>query len=66
MPLYESEEGRKVYGQEECSRILGIQSETSLTIELVKFISRHFIDSKIPNPDLKDVYLTRLNFMMQF
>jgi len=30
----------------------------------VKFVSRHFIDAKIPNPDLKEVYLTRLNFLL--
>ena len=62
-PTYESEEGRKAYGTQECSRVLA-QDKTSLTYELVKFVSRHFIDSKIPNPDLKEVYLTRLNFLL--
>jgi len=62
-PMYESEEGRKLYGVEECSKILG-QDQTSLTFELVKFITRHFIDPRIPNPDLKEVYLTRLNFLL--
>jgi hypothetical protein len=65
-PLYESEEGKKLYGAETCAHILGHQTETSLTFELVKFISKHFIDPKIPNPDLKEVYLTRLNFLLQF
>jgi hypothetical protein len=32
----------------------------------VKFITKHFIDQSIPNPDLKEVYLTRLNFLLQF
>lgn len=38
---------------------------TSFSFELVKFISRHFFDPKIPNPGLKEIYLTRLNIMMQ-
>ena len=32
----------------------------------MKFITKHFIDQSIPNPDLKEVYLTRLNFLLQF
>ena len=38
---------------------------TTLPEECVKFISKHFFDEKIVNPDLKEVYLTRLNIMMQ-
>ena len=37
---------------------------TTLPNELIKFISRHFLDAKIPNPDLKEIYLTRLNFLL--
>lgn len=64
MPLYETEEGLKLYGAEECSRVLNYQTDSYLTKELVQFISKHFIDPKIPNPDLKEIYLTRLNFLL--
>jgi hypothetical protein len=33
--------------------------------ELVKFISRHFIDDRIANPDLKEIYLVRMNILLQ-
>jgi hypothetical protein len=33
--------------------------------ELVTFISRHFIDDRIANPDLKEIYLVRLNILLQ-
>lgn len=33
--------------------------------ELVTFISRHFIDDRIANPDLKELYLVRLNVLLQ-
>lgn len=33
--------------------------------ELVTFISKHFIDDKIANPDLKENYLVRLNVLLQ-
>jgi hypothetical protein len=38
--------------------------ESTFTYELVKFITKHFYDPKIPNPDLKEIYLTRLNILM--
>jgi len=34
--------------------------------ELANFISRHFFDPLIANPDLKETYLTRLNIMLQY
>jgi len=63
IPLYDSEEERLTYKEEylETSRL---DPTSSLTYELVKFISRHFFDAKIANPDLKEVYLTRLNILM--
>jgi len=33
--------------------------------ELVMFISKHFIDDRIANPDLKEIYLVRLNILLQ-
>jgi hypothetical protein len=33
--------------------------------ELVTFISRHFIDDRIANPDLKEIYLVRMNVLLQ-
>ena len=32
--------------------------------ELVTIISRHFIDDRIANPDLKEIYLVRLNILL--
>lgn len=40
--------------------------DSTLAQEVVKFISRHFSDSRIANPDYKETYLTRLNYVMQF
>jgi len=39
--------------------------EDSFFNELVTFISRHFIDDRIANPDLKETYLVRLNVLLQ-
>lgn len=33
--------------------------------ELVTFISRHFLDDRIANPDLKEMYLVRMNILLQ-
>ena len=33
--------------------------------ELVTFISKHHIDDRIANPDLKEMYLVRLNVLLQ-
>ena len=33
--------------------------------ELVTFISRHFLDDRIANPDLKETYLVRMNILLQ-
>lgn len=33
--------------------------------ELVTIISKHFIDDRIANPDLKEIYLVRLNILLQ-
>ena len=38
--------------------------EDSFFNELVTFISRHFIDDRIANPDLKEIYLVRLNVLL--
>jgi hypothetical protein len=32
--------------------------------ELVIIISKHFIDDRIANPDLKEIYLVRLNILL--
>ena len=32
--------------------------------ELVCFISRHFLDDRIANPDLKETYLVRINILL--
>lgn len=32
--------------------------------ELVAFISRHFLDDRIANPDLKEMYLVRMNILL--
>lgn len=32
--------------------------------EIVTFISKHFIDDRIANPDLKEIYLVRLNILL--
>lgn len=32
--------------------------------ELVTFISKHHIDDRIANPDLKEMYLVRLNVLL--
>lgn len=65
--LYETQSDRDKY-PDDCKLIFGESGEvhSTLTSELIAFISRHFIDAKIPNPDLKEMYLTRLNFLMQF
>jgi len=34
--------------------------------EIVTFLSRHFIDDRIANPDLKEIYLVRLNILFQY
>jgi hypothetical protein len=38
---------------------------TTYKQELCKFISRHFFDPKIANPDLKELMIIRLNMMLQ-
>ncbi len=35
-------------------------------MELIKYISKHFYDPKIANPDMKEIYLTRLNILLQY
>jgi hypothetical protein len=42
------------------------KNPSTLAKELVKLVARHFTDPRIPNPDLKDLYLRRLNYLMQF
>ena len=43
----------------------GSQVEQTFYHEIVKFISRHFMDDRIANPDLKEHYLVRLNTLLQ-
>lgn len=40
--------------------------KTSYALELIKYISKHFFDAKIANPEVKEAYLTRLNMMLQY
>lgn len=42
------------------------EARVSFYPEMVKFISRHFIDDRIAHPDLKEVYLVRLNVLLQY
>jgi hypothetical protein len=37
----------------------------SFNRELVTFVSRHFVDDRIANPDLKEMYLVRMNILLQ-
>ena len=39
--------------------------ENKFYTEMVTFISRHFIDDRIANPDLKEHYLIRVNMLLQ-
>jgi|APCry1669189883_1035261.scaffolds.fasta_scaffold290595_1 hypothetical protein len=56
-------------GNTEYSSIMRLKKEKELEEtffnELVTFISRHFIDDRIANPDLKEIYLVRLNVLLQ-
>jgi hypothetical protein len=63
LPLYELESEKIKYADE--YEAIYKNQQTTLSQELISFISRHFYDSKIVNPDLKELYLTRLNIMMQ-
>lgn len=38
--------------------------ENKFYTEMVTFISRHFIDDRIANPDLKEHYLIRVNMLL--
>lgn len=55
-------------GNTEYSSIMRLKKEKELEEtffnELVTFISRHFIDDRIANPDLKEIYLVRLNVLL--
>ena len=55
-------------GNNEYSSIMRLKKEKELEEsffnELVTFISRHFIDDRIANPDLKEIYLVRLNVLL--
>ena len=60
--LYETEQEEK-----EMKEIFpDYRRENSLTVTLASFRSTHFADPRIPKPDFKELYLTRLNFFMQF
>ena len=62
-PLFDAEEERSRFKEEYEAVRTG--TESGFSKELIKFTTRHFFDPKIANPDLKDVYLTRLNIIMQ-
>lgn len=66
--LYETPEEQKGMFRKEYEEIYFTEEikNTSLSLELIKYISRHFYDSKIANPDMKEIYLTRLNVMLQY
>lgn len=63
IPLYETEQDKVQY-KEEMIQVYKNQ-RTTFSEELVRFIAKHFFDEKIANPDFKEIYLTRLNIMMQ-
>jgi hypothetical protein len=65
VPLYETEiEQTETYPEEYNTVYQGDLKSTSFSFELVRFISKHFYDTKIANPDLKEIYLTRLNILL--
>lgn len=64
VPLHETENDITFDQQEYNEVYKGIFKNTTLARELVKFISRHFYDAKIANPDSKEIYLTRLNMLL--
>ena len=45
---------------------VGILANTSFQQSLGTFVSRHFFDEKIANPDLKEMMIIRLNMFLQF
>ena len=45
---------------------VGCLAQTSFQASLATFISRHFFDDKIANPDLKEMMIIRLNMFLQF
>jgi len=63
IPLYDSAE-EQLRLKDEYDEVYQ-NTSSSFSKELIKFISKHFFDPKIANPDLKDIYLTRLNIIMQ-
>lgn len=72
MDLYEDgQEGLITPAQKESHDfVYGQGRETThmngFAAELACFISKHFYDPKIANPDLKEQYLTRLNILLQY
>ena len=45
---------------------IGCLQGTSFQKSLGRFTARHFFDSKIANPDLKEIMIIRLNMFLQF
>lgn len=43
----------------------GCLKKTTYKDELCSFIAKHFFDTKIANPDLKELMIIRLNMMLQ-
>lgn len=68
-PLYEEPAEYTRSGDEEFY-VYGRRHETtqftSISADLAEFISKHFYDPLIANPDLKEQYLTRLNIFLQY
>ena len=53
------------YGMEMVRNQQDKDQEETFFKELVTFISKHHIDDRIANPDLKEMYLVRLNVLLQ-
>jgi len=69
MPLSALSNGQQLIflvGSDPAGKLLGRRKETydNFCSELVTFISRHFSDDRIANPDLKETYLVRLNVLL--
>ena len=64
--LYETEEEKTYKYKEEFEAVYNTPFllQTSFAKELIRYISKHFYDPKIANPDMKEIYLTRLNILL--
>ena len=53
------------YGMEMVRNQQDKDQEETFFKELVTLLSKHHIDDRIANPDLKEMYLVRLNVLLQ-